>query len=132
MNKISHLLSSIDFFAKYTHPNEIAPTKQIRQDEEEYDERIEKLRNPGQACGGICTIILVMFVLYEITIYSIKLIDRETLFSEKLYIADAKDKDQKFDTETFGDSFNPGFGFRNTKGFGRGNEPFDPLDNDYV
>ena len=61
---------------------------------------MEKLRNTGHACGGICTIILGVFILYSAITYFIKISVRETLFSEKLYLANEQDRNIKFDTLT--------------------------------
>ena len=129
MKKIGKLLNRLDLFAKYGHPNQVAP---MEMEDEEYDGNLERLRRPGNPCGGICTLLLGIFVLYESASFFTKIYNKETIYNEKLYIANEHDKKIKYDTLDYADTFNPGFGFRNTKGFGRGNEKFDPLDNDYV
>ena len=104
----------------------------MEMEDEKFDKNIYKLRNPGHAFGGICTLMLGVFIMYSTIEFAIKIINKESVFSENLYIANDQDKLIKYDTQKYGDSFNPGFGFKDTQGFGRGDKPFDPLDNDYV
>ena len=95
MKKLNNLLIYLDIFAHQGYLNYVAPKEM---EDEEYNKNVEKLRRPGHCCGGICSILLAVFLLYSVAEFSKKIAERESLFSEKLYIANKNDKKIKYDT----------------------------------